>query len=70
MRVLCGGNHCRPIGSKPSDRDSGGAARQKCSAIKGSCGRTIVFRHAENSMRGFEWGQPQNPKEAKWPFEW
>jgi len=20
-------------------------------------------------MRGFEWGQPQNPKEAKWPFQ-
>ena len=70
VRVRCSGNHCRPIRGKPSGGKPGGAAREKHSAIKGSCGRTIVIRHAENCMRGFAWGQPQNPKEAKWPFEW
>jgi hypothetical protein len=70
VRVSRGGNHCRPIRGKPGSGKSGGAARKKRPAIKGSCGRTIVFRHAENSMRGFARGQPQNPKEAKWPFEW
>jgi hypothetical protein len=62
-------NHGGPLRGKPSGRKPGGAQRKETTAIERRISLTFGFGHVENSMRAMIKGQPQNPKEAKWPFE-